>query len=47
MKSIKKKKALPMTEHNYNEWIVDIDGDALNANEKEEGLGNNNKIWSK
>mgnify|MGYP000009523962 FL=1 len=41
------KKALPMTEHNYNEWIVDIDGDALNANEKEVGLGNNNKICSK
>lgn len=36
-----------MTEHNYNEWIVDIDGDALNANEKEVGLGNNNKICSK
>lgn len=41
------KKALPMTEHNYNEWIVDIDGDALNTNEKEVGLGNNNKICSK
>ena len=41
------KKALHMTEHNHNEWIVDIDGDALNANEKEVGLGNNNKICSK
>lgn len=41
------KKALHMTEHNHNEWIVDIDGDALNTNEKEVGLGNNNKICSK
>ena len=41
------KKALHMTEHNHNEWIVDIDGDALDANDKEVGLGNNNKICSK
>ena len=33
--SWKASKALPMTQHNYNEWVIDLDGDNLEGDEIE------------